>query len=96
MTQELIKLQNIQKSIYVIRGKRVILESDLAIIYGVSTTRLNQQVRRNIDRFPEDFMFQINSNEYLALMLQIATSKKSRGGSRKLPLVFTERSVCNK
>jgi len=87
---QLLKLQNIQKCIFVIRGKRVMLDSDLALIYEVTTARLNQQVRRNIDRFPEDFMFQLNKDEYLALMLQNATSKGGRGGRRKLPLVFTE------
>ena len=87
---QIVKLQDIQKSILNIRGKRVMLDSNLAGIYGVTTARLNQQVRRNIDRFPEDFMFQLNNDEFCTLMLQNATSKKSRGGRRKLPLVFTE------
>lgn len=65
-------------------------DADLAALYGVTTARLNQQVRRNLDRFPEDFMFQLTSEEHAALMLQIATSRPSRGGRRKLPLAFTE------
>jgi hypothetical protein len=66
------------------------LDSDLAALYGVTTARLNQQVTRNIERFPEDFMFQLTNEEFKGLMLQIATSKGGRGGRRKLPLVFTE------
>lgn len=66
------------------------LDSDLANIYGVTTARLNQQVNRNQERFPEDFMFQLTKEEYESLMLQFATSKKGRGGRRKLPYVFTE------
>jgi phage regulator Rha-like protein len=73
-----------------IRGQRVVLDADLANVYGVTTTRLNQQVRRNSDRFPEDFAFQLTPDEFAALMLQIATSKKGSGGRRKLPLAFTE------
>lgn len=73
-----------------IRGRRVILDADLARVYGVSTARLNQQARRNRDRFPEDFAFQLTPEEFAGLMLQIATSKKMRGGRRKLPLAFTE------
>jgi phage regulator Rha-like protein len=63
---------------------------DLAAIYGASTSRLNQQVKRNADRFPDDFVFQLTAEEFASLMLQIATSKKGRGGRRKLPLAFTE------
>lgn len=69
------------------------LDSDLAALYGVSTARLNQQVNRNLERFPEDFMFQLTNEEFKVLMLQIATSKKGRGGRRKLLLVFTEHSA---
>ncbi len=57
-------LRNIEKKIYVIRGQRVMLDSDLAELYEVSTGRLNEQVRRNLKRFPEDFMFQLNTDEY--------------------------------
>lgn len=69
------------------------LDSDLASLYGVTTGRLNQQVSRNIGRFPDDFMFRLSQEEYSALMLQNATSKKGRGGRRKLPSVFTQEGV---
>ena len=80
----------IARSIYWVRGQRVMLDSDLAVIYGVTTARLNQQVRRNLGRFPKGFLFQLSSEDHRRLMLQIATSKKGRGGRRKLPYVFTE------
>jgi hypothetical protein len=80
----------IARSIVVFRGNKVLLDSDLAALYGVTTARLNQQVRRNIKRFPADFMFQLSKEEHSALMLQFATSKRMRGGRRKTPLVFTE------
>jgi len=83
-------IERITQSIIILRGQRVLLDSDLAALYGVTTARLNQQVRRNLERFPEDFMFQLTTEEYQSLMLQIATSKPGRGGSRKLPLVFAE------
>jgi len=83
-------VEPIERSIYVVRGQRVMLDADLARFYGVTTKRLNQQVTRNIDRFPEDFSFQLTSQEYEALRLQIATSKVGRGGRRYLPRVFTE------
>jgi len=73
-----------------VRGQRVILDEDLARIYGATTTRLNQQVKRNVKRFPADFVFRLTAEELAALMLQIATSKKGRGGRRKLPYAFTE------
>ena len=66
------------------------LDSDLASLCGVETRRLNEQVRRNLERFPTDFMFQLDAEEFAALMSQIATSKEGRGGRRTLPLVFTE------
>jgi hypothetical protein len=77
--------------IYYIRNQKVMLDSDLAELYGVETRRLNEQVNRNMDRFPEDFMFRLNEGEFQSLMSQIATSK--RGGRRKLPYVFTEHGV---
>ena len=89
-TSSSIPIEGIERAIYVIRGEKVMLDSDLAALYGVSTARLNQQVNRNIERFPEDFMFQLTKVEFKGLMLQFATSKKGRGGRRKLPLVFTE------
>lgn len=83
-------IRHITHSILILRGQRVLLDSDLAALYGVSTARLNQQVRRNLERFPADFMFQLNTKEHAALMLQFATSKPGRGGRRKPPLAFTE------
>lgn len=88
-----IQLDQIQNMIYVIRGQKVMLDSDLAKLYGVETRRLNEQVRRNLDRFPEDFLFQLTSEEYEFLKSQIATSKAGRGGKQKQPLVFTENGV---
>ena len=85
-----IAVEQIQSIILVIRGERVILDSELAKLYGVTTARLNQQVRRNAERFPSDFVFNITKEENESLMLQFATSKQGRGGARKLPLVFTE------
>jgi len=80
----------IEPLIITIRSTRVILDNDLARIYGVSTARLNQQVKRNFNRFPDDFLFRLTKKEFENLMLQIATSKSPRGGRRKLPYVFTE------
>ncbi len=73
-----------------IRGHKVLLDEDLAILCGVTTKRLNEQVKRNRDRFPGDFMFQLTEEEWGVLRSQIATSKKGRGGRRSLPHVFTE------
>ena len=83
-------IERIQQSILLIRGKKVMLDADLAQLYGVSTKRLNEQVRRNRDRFPEDFMFQLNPAEAGVLRSQFATSKTGRGGRRYLPFAFTE------
>jgi hypothetical protein len=83
-------IEHITQSILVFRHQKVLLDAELAALYGVSTARLNQQVRRNQERFPEDFMFQLTADEYAPLMLQNATSKPGRGGRRKLPLAFTE------
>jgi len=76
--------------IVVLRGQKVILDTDLAVLYGVPVKRLNQQVRRNLERFPQDFMFQVPVTDYDSLRLQIATSKAGRGGRRYLPYAFTE------
>lgn len=86
----LIPGEQIEKAILTIRGQRVMLDADLASIYGVTTARLNQQVKRNLDRFPEDFAYQLTQQEFAFLMLQNATSRTSHGGRRKLPYVFTE------
>ena len=79
--------------IYEIRNLKGMLDSDLAELYGVETKRLNEQVRRNLDRFPEDFMFQLTEDEWDSLRSQIATSKNRRGGRTYLPNVFTEHGV---
>ncbi|HOP48953.1 MAG TPA: ORF6N domain-containing protein [Desulfobacteraceae bacterium] len=86
----LIPENRILRIIMVIRGKKVILDSDLAELYGVETRRLNEQVRRNKNKFPEDFMFQLSKEEFAILKSQIATSRSGWGGRRKQPLVFTE------
>jgi hypothetical protein len=77
--------------IYFIRGQKVMLDKDLTELYEVETRRLNEQVKRNIERFPKDFMFQLNEDEFSNLKSQIATS--SWGGARKLPCAFTEYGV---
>jgi hypothetical protein len=84
------QLDNVESAIYLIRGQRVMLDSDLAAIYGTSTRRLNERLHRNRERFPTDFAFQLTAEEFKRLMSQIATSKKGRGGRRKRPWVFTE------
>jgi hypothetical protein len=76
--------------IAIVRGLRVILDTDLATLYGVETRRLNEQVRRNAGRFPAEFMFRVTNQEVAHLKSQIGTSNKGRGGTRKLPLAFTE------
>ncbi|MDD5543824.1 MAG: ORF6N domain-containing protein [Acidobacteriia bacterium] len=90
MKESLVPIEQIEKSIYLIRGQRVMLDVDLARIYKVTTARLNQQVKRNQNRFPEDFGFRLTCPEFANLMLQIATSSSGYGGRRKLPYVFTE------
>jgi hypothetical protein len=87
----IVKEQSISSLIYLIRGEKVMLDFDLANLYGVETRRLKEQVRRNINRFPEDFMFQLSNEEFRILRSQIATS--SWGGSRYSPLAFTELGV---
>jgi len=79
--------------IYEIRNQKVMLDSDLAALYGVETKRLNEQIRRNLDRFPEDFMIQLTETEWTSLRSQFATSKIGRGGRTYLPNVFTEHGV---
>lgn len=91
ITESLVPVEVIAQCILVLRGQKVILDHDLARLFGVTTARLNQQVRRNIDRFPEDFMFQVTGTELESLMLQNATSNsRQRGGRRKPPSAFTE------
>ena len=81
----------IAKKILTLRGKRVMLDRDLAVLYGVETKRLNESVKRNIMRFPEDFMFQLTEQEFENLRSQFATSKS--GGRRYLPFAFTEQGI---
>ena len=89
----IIPVERIASRIYLIRGEKVILDSDLAELYGVPTSALNQQVKRNADRFPDDFAFQLTPEEFEALISQTVTSNSGRGGRRKMPLVFTEQGV---
>ena len=88
-------IQTIQSKIYEIRGMKGMLDRDLAAMYGEETRRLNEQVKRNIERFPKDFMFQLTKGEFDILMSQIAISKtgERRGGTQKLPYAFTEQGV---
>jgi uncharacterized protein (UPF0147 family) len=81
----------VMNKIYFIRGQKVMLDRDLAELYGVTTGNLNKSVSRNIKRFPKDFMFQLSNEEFKNLIFQIGTS--SWGGTRKAPLVFTEQGV---
>ena len=91
MQNSIISIELIENKIYFIRNKKVMLDGDLAELYGISTKRLNEQVRRNIDRFPEDFMFILSKEESDSLRSQFATLKKGRGQhSKYLPYAFTE------
>ena len=83
----------IERRIHVVRGLRVMLDSDLATLYGVPTHRLNEQVSRNRERFPDDFAFQLTPQAFANLISQIAISKTGRGGRRKLPWAFTEHGI---
>ncbi|MEI7936333.1 MAG: ORF6N domain-containing protein [Verrucomicrobiota bacterium] len=98
----LIPVERIQRAIYLIRGEKVMLDSDLATLYGVSTKVLNRAVKRNVNRFPKDFMVHLSAQELEALRCQIGTSNTSalaphsgpgRGGRRYLPYAFTEQGV---
>ena len=91
MSNNSLQTINIENRILVIRGQQVMLDRDLAELYGVETRILNQAVKRNIERFPQRFMFQLNDNEYSFLRSQIVTSKtETRGGRQYLPYAFTE------
>ena len=87
------KLVNIEPLIRIIRNQQVILDSDLALLYGVETKRLNEQVKRNIDRFPDDFMFQLNKEEAEASRSQFATLNKRGSNIKHLPYAFTENGI---
>lgn len=90
----IVTLDQVERRIYSFRGQSVMMDSELAKLYGVTTSRMNEQVRRNIERFPDDFMFQLTREEFDNLISQFATSSSGNyGGRRKLPLVFTEQGV---
>ncbi|HLE40773.1 MAG TPA: ORF6N domain-containing protein [Nitrospirota bacterium] len=89
-----IPMEAIEQKIMFIRGKKVMLDRDLAVLYAVETFNLNKAVKRNIDRFPSDFMFQITKDEVECLIFQFGISKTSgRGGRRYLPYAFTEQGI---
>jgi hypothetical protein len=90
-TETAIPDEVIINKIYLIRGKKVMLDRDLAELYNVSTSNLNKAVKRNLKRFPDDFMFQVTEEEFKNLIFQIGTS--SWGGTRKLPYAFSEQGV---
>ena len=83
-------LPDVDARILVVRGRQIILDTALAAAYGVTTGALNQAVKRNAERFPEDFAFRLTADELAALRSQILTSNSGRGGARYLPLAFTE------
>jgi len=85
--------ERLESQIHIVRGQRVMLDSDLAELYGVTTGRLVEQVTRNISRFPDDFSFVLTRKQVADLISQIAISNTGRGGRRKLPRVFTEQGV---
>jgi hypothetical protein len=88
-----VPVELVERRIYIIRNQKVMLDADLAELYQVATKNLNLAVRRNPDRFPEDFMFQLTKEEAESLRLQFATSNAGRGGRRYLPYAFTEHGV---
>ncbi|MBI2682021.1 MAG: ORF6N domain-containing protein [Acidobacteriales bacterium] len=85
--------KTVESRIFLVRGTKVILDQDLAAMYGVSSKRLNEQVKRNRNRFPPDFMIRLTPQEARSLRSQIATSNARRGGRRTLPYAFTEQGV---
>ncbi len=94
-TREIILFPDkIESKIFFIRGQKVMLDSELAFLYGIETKVLNQAVKRNKERFPQDFMFQLSSEEAVSLRSQFVTSKSSgKGGQRYLPYAFTEHGI---
>jgi hypothetical protein len=98
-TKELITTDDIRSKVYIIRGQQVMLDKDLAEIYGYEVKKLNQQVKRNIERFPEDFMFRLSNSEIDSVRSQIVNSRKKdffagqEGGRRYLPYAFTEQGI---
>lgn len=90
MPTSLIAVESVAQRILLIRGQKVMLDADLAELFGVPTKVFNQAIKRNLDRFPPDFMFQLTENEHESLRSQIVTSNTARGGRRYLPFAFTE------
>ena len=92
--KSIVPLEVIEKKILLVGGRKVMLDSDLAALYGVTIKRLNEQVRRNLKRFPQDFMYQLSAEEFESLRSHLATLKPGRGKHRKyLPYVFTEQGI---
>ncbi len=92
--KDIVTIEAIERKIYLIRGQKVMLDKDLAVLYGVETFNLNKAVKRNIERFPNDFMFQLTKEEYDSLIFQNGISKtEGRGGRRYFPYAFTEQGV---
>ena len=89
----IIPVERIEHAIYLLRGQKVMLDRDLAVLYGVETKRLKEQVRRNSDRFPEDFMFVLTPEEFANWRSHFATSNSDRMGLRHAPMAFTEQGV---
>ena len=89
----LVSTERVTNSIHILRGHRVLLDASLAVLYDVPTKVLIQAVKRNIERFPEDFMFQLNAAEWTALRSQFVTSNDGRGGRQYAPYAFTEQGV---
>jgi hypothetical protein len=89
----IIPVERIEQAIYLLRGQKVMLDRDLAVLYGVETKRLKEQVRRNSDRFPEDFMFVLTPEEFANWRSHFATSNSDRMGLRHAPMAFTEQGV---
>lgn len=92
MNKNLVPIDKIESKIHLLRGQRVMFDSDLAELYGVTTFNLNKTVKRNLDRFPDDFMFQLSESEFQDLRFQIGISS-SHGGRRRPPFVFSEQGV---
>jgi hypothetical protein len=91
---DVVPVEVIERRIYLIRGQKVMIDSDLAELYQVETSNLNKAAKRNLDRFPSDFMFQLTKDEADSLRFQIGISKpEGRGGRRYLPYVFTEQGI---
>ena len=93
MSDEVIAVEQIARTIFVLRGQKVLLDADLAKLYGVQTKQLKRAVTRNSERFPEDFMFELTAAEFRTLRFHFGTSKSHRGGTRYRPYAFTEQGV---